>query len=64
MNGGASETLARADNHSFWVASRRAKDTSTRIFVVLHGNEQRRYGVSECDQQMRRLAAQHREWGL
>ena len=64
MNGGASETLARADNHSFWVASRHAKDTSTRIFVALHGNEQRRYGVSECDQQMRRLAAQHREWGL
>lgn len=64
MDLGVSETLARADNNSFWVASRHTKDASARIFMALHGSEQRRYGVSECDQQMRRLAAQHSEWGL
>ncbi|WFC99298.1 hypothetical protein MYAM1_002042 [Malassezia yamatoensis] len=62
------ETLAREEHGAFWVAARSAAhpDTSatSRTFLVLHGDEQRRYGITECDQQMRRLAAQHSTFNL
>lgn len=61
---GIRETLSRADNHSFWVASRASQDGMSSTFMTLEGDAQRRYGVSECDHQLRRLAAQHSEFGL
>ncbi|WFD43387.1 hypothetical protein MPSI1_002048 [Malassezia psittaci] len=62
------ETLAREEHGAYWVAARSAahSDTSatSRTFLVLHGDEQRHYGITECDQQMRRLAAQHGTFNL
>ena len=61
---GIRETLSHADDHSFWVASRASQDGMSSTFMTLEGDAQRRYGVSECDHQLRRLAAQHSEFGL
>lgn len=61
---GIKETLAHAEDNSFWVASRCAQEGHSQTFITLQGAEQRHYGVSECDHQMRRLAVQHSEFGL
>ena len=62
------ETLAREEHGLYWVAARAAahtdRENASRTFLVLHGNEQRRYGIAECDQQMRRLAARHSAFNL
>ncbi|WFC94609.1 hypothetical protein MBRA1_001242 [Malassezia brasiliensis] len=60
------ETLAREEHGLYWVAARAAADreNTSRTFLVLHGNDQRRYGIAECDQQMRRLAAKHSAFNL
>ncbi|KAL4398773.1 hypothetical protein ACI68E_004170 [Malassezia pachydermatis] len=57
-------TLARAERRQFWIASRTAADAASHTFLVLRGAAQRDYGMAECDQHMRRLAAQHTEFGL
>ena len=61
---GLTETLARAENRSFWVAARAARNNSSHTFLVLRGAAQRVYGIAECDHQMRRLAARYSSFGL
>ncbi|WFD07039.1 hypothetical protein MVES1_002395 [Malassezia vespertilionis] len=61
---GVKEVLARSNDSAFWVAARVSTDEAAHTFLVLQGNAQRSYGISECDQQMRRLASEHSEFNL
>lgn len=61
---GVKETLSRAENGDFWVAARSSNGAPSHTHLVLRGTKQRHYGIAECDQQMRRLAAQHGTFGL
>lgn len=61
---GLTETLARAENGSFWVAARTSRDATSHTFLVLRGAAQRVYGLAECDHQMRRWATRYSGVGL
>lgn len=61
---GLTETLARAEDGSFWVAARAARNNTSHTFLVLRGAAQRAYGMADCDHQMRRLAARYSAFGL
>lgn len=56
---GITESFARAENHSFWVTARKARDGASHTFMVLQGTAQRGYGMGVCDYEMRRLSARY-----